>query len=145
MTNTSGIQWITPPSKLVEAIDAYGKRALIAVYAVAVYWGQQAQDLARQQANWKNWTGHARSGLFFAVDGFGQQPITGFVTPGARTEMSDLVRISGAADSLVIALGHTVWYGKFLETAHGGRHGIVMATIQANLPNLEKLLREVFA
>jgi hypothetical protein len=145
MTNISGIRWVTPPSKLIEGIEAYGKKALIAVYAVAVYWGQKCQDTARSQAAWTDRTGNARSGLFFAVDGFGQQAVTGTVTPGAATEMSDAVKISGNASQLVIALGHTVWYGKFLETAHGGRNAIVMSTIEANLPTLEKTLKEVFA
>ncbi len=145
MTEQSRIEWITPPSKLLGEIDSYGKKVLVAVYAVAVYWGQKSQDIARAQANWQDRTGNARSGLFFAVDGFGQQPLMGFVTPGAQVAKKDVVQINGNAQSLVITLGHTVWYGKFLETAHGGRNAIVMSVIQANLPKLESMLKEVFA
>ena len=68
----SGFRWIISPEKeLIPNIEAYGKKALVAVQAVATYWGQQIQDEARMGARWVDRTGNARGGLFFAVDGFG--------------------------------------------------------------------------
>jgi hypothetical protein len=49
--------------------------------------------------------------LFFAVDGFGLGTITGTVTPDAKSQMSDVAVESGDANTLVITLGHTVFYG----------------------------------
>jgi hypothetical protein len=58
--------------------------------------------------------------------------------------MSDVAVESGSNDTLIITLGHTVFYGKFLELSNGGRYAIIMSTIESNLPNLERLLQEVF-
>jgi hypothetical protein len=138
------IQWITPPSTLAKAIQQYGQRALAAAHAAAVYWGQGLQDQARQSAPWTDRTGNARSGLFFAVDGFGLVPITGEVSLGAQGQLSDADSISGSKEHLVIVLGHTVWYGKFLELSNGGRYAVVMSTIEGNLGELERMLRDLF-
>ena len=118
--------------------------ALVAIQAAATYWGQGIQDEARLEAVWEDRTGNARGGLFFAVDGFGFPPITGTVTPEATREMSDTTVESGDAGTLIVTLGHTVYYGKFLELSNGGRYGIVMSTIEGNLPNLERMLQEIF-
>src|SRR5688500_12027402 len=108
-------EWIVPPTVLIKAIEQYGEKALVAVQAAAKYWGQSIQDEARQNASWVDRSANARGGLFFAVDGFGLEPITGEVSPEARSEMSDVTVESGSADTLIITLGHTVFYGKFLE------------------------------
>jgi hypothetical protein len=139
----SGFHWVIPPEKeLIPNIEAYGKKMLVAVQAVATFWGQQIQDEARGNAVWEDRTGNARSGLFFAVDGFGLQPITGVVTAEAKQEMSDFEVISGDANTLVIALGHTVFYGRYLELSNGGKHAIVMSTIESNLNRLERMLQD---
>jgi hypothetical protein len=78
------------------------------------------------------------------VDGFGLQPLTGEVTPEAKSEMSDVAVESGSRDTLIITLGHTVFYGKFLELSNGGRFAVIMSTIESNLPSLERQLQEVF-
>lgn len=137
-------QWITPPSVLSRNIQDYGKRALVAVQAAATYWGQAAQNAARQSAPWTDRTGNARGGLFFAVDGFGLAPVIGTATPEAMSLLSDVAVESGDAQTLIVTLGHTVYYGKFLELAHGGSYAIVMSTIEANLPQLERMLVELF-
>lgn len=141
MTN---FQWTVSPDVIARGLDDYGERALVAVQAAANYWGQSVQDEARQNAPWEDRTGNARGGLFFAVDGFGLQPITGTVTPEATSEMSDVAVESGSQDTLIITLAHTVFYGKYLETKNGGRYAIVMSTIEANLGSLERQIQEVF-
>lgn len=140
----SGFTWVVPPSRLANAIEDYGAKALVAVQAVANYWGQSVQDEARQNANWEDRTGNARGGLFFAVDGFGLETITGEVTAEAKSEMSDVAIENGSDHTLVITLGHTVFYGKFLELSNGGRYAIVMSTIEKNLSQLDRLVQEVF-
>jgi hypothetical protein len=142
---TDGFQWIVSPEVIAKGLDDYGEKALVALQAVANYWGQSIQDEARQSAVWEDRTGNARGGLFFAVDGFGLNPITGEVTPEAKSEMSDVTVESGSKDTLIITLGHTVFYGKFLELSNGGRYAIIMSTIEKNLTNLERLVQEVFS
>jgi len=139
----SGFTWVVAPSEqLIPAIEKYGKDVLVAVQAVANYWGQKNQDEARLEAPWEDRTSNARGGLFFAVDGFGLSPITGEVTPDAKSDMSDVAVESGDANTLIVTLGHSVYYGKYLETHHGGRYAIVMSTIEKNLPQLERMLQD---
>lgn len=137
-------RWIKTPEALGKNIEEYGRKALVAVYAVAGYWGQGTQDQARRDAPWQDRTGNARSGLFYAVDGFGLGEVTGQVEAGARALMGDVSIEKGSADTLVIAISHTVFYGKFLELGHGGRYAIILSTIEANLPQLERMLRDLF-
>lgn len=139
----SGFKWVVAPEdQLIPAINKYGRDVLVAVQAVANYWGQSVQDQGRQDAVWTDRTANARGGLFFAVDGFGLSPLTGEVTPEAKSEMSDVAIESGDANTLVIAFGHSVFYGKFLELDNGGRYAIVMSTIESNLPSLERMLKD---
>jgi hypothetical protein len=134
-------QWVTPPSTLGRRIETYGDRVLNAVHAVAVYVGQAMQNAGRAAAPWTDRTGNARSGLFYAVDGFGLRPVVGRVKITAPEDVSKTVTVSGDQDHLVIAFGHTVYYGKFLELSNGGRYAVVMSTLEAHVPMLERMLK----
>jgi hypothetical protein len=139
----SGFQWVVAPKdQLIPAIEKYGRDVLVAVQAVANYWGQSIQDAARQDAIWEDRTGNARGGIFFAVDGFGLSPLTGEVTPESKSEMSDVAIESGDKNTLIITLGHTVFYGKYLETSNGETYAIIMTTIEQNLPTLERMIQD---
>jgi hypothetical protein len=140
----SGFTWVVSPDVIAKGLDDYGNKALVAIQAVANYWGQLNQNEAREDAVWQDRTGNARGGIFFAVDGFGLQPITGEVTPEARSEMSDVTVESGDANTLIITLGHTVFYGKFLELSNGGRYAVIMSTLEKNLPMLGRMLQDTF-
>ena len=141
---SSGFQWVVAPKdQLIPAIQKYGTDVLVAVQAVANYWGQMVQDEARLEAPWEDRTANARGGIFFAVDGFGLTPLTGEVTPEAKSEMSDVAIESGDANTLIITLGHTVFYGKYLETSNGGSYAIIMSTIEKNLSSLERMIQDV--
>lgn len=140
----SDFEWVVAPDVIAKGLEDYGEKALVAIQAVANYWGQSIQDEARESAVWEDRTGNARGGLFFAVDGFGLGTLTGEVTPEAKSEMSDVAVESGDADTLIITLAHTVFYGKFLELSNGGTYAIIMSTIESNLPNLERQLQDVF-
>lgn len=143
----SGFQWVTPPENLIKNIEAYGKRVLVALHAVAVRWGQECQDKARKTAAWTDRSGAARSGMFFAVDGLGLEPFIGQLGPKgseALAAKTDTATIEGDEYHLVITLGHTVFYGKFLELCNGGKYAVVMSTIEGNLPGLERVLKDTF-
>jgi len=145
VSNSSGFSWVVAPKdQLIPNIKMYGKRALVAVQAAASYWGQRVQDEARQKAGWEDRTGNARGGLFFGVDGFGMSPIFGQVTPEARNDMRDTSVEAGSDNMLIVTLGHTVYYGRFLELSNGGRYAIIMSTLEGNLPALGKLLKDIF-
>ena len=137
------LRWVKTPSSLARKIHTYGQRILVAVHAVAVYVGQKMQNEGRANAPWEDRTGNARSGLFFAVDGFGLGTVTGQVRPGVQEVATDMVTVSGDKDTLLIAFGHTVYYGKYLELDHGGRYAVVMSTMEHNLPTLEKMLKSL--
>lgn len=141
---SDGFQWVVSPAVIAQGLEDYGNKAMIAIQAVATYWGQGVQDEARENAVWEDRTGNARGGLFFAVDGFDLGTITGEVTPEAKSEMSDVAIESGDAQTLIITLGHTVFYGKFLETSNGEKYAIIMSTLEKNLGSLERMVQEVF-
>jgi hypothetical protein len=137
-------EWKVSPKVLAKALEDYAEKALVAIQAAATYWGQSIQDEARQNAVWEDRTGNARGGLFFAVDGFGLEPLMGEVTPEAKSEMKDVAVESGDKETLIITLAHTVFYGKFLELSNGGRYAVIMSTIEANLGSLERQVQDVF-
>lgn len=118
----SAFVWVKPPRTVAREIEAYGRRVVTAVKALGDYIAQKMQDDARRNAPWQDRTGNARSGLF------------------SLAEMA-------ARDAVAIYLshGHTVVYGVFLEMAHGQRYAIIMPTIQRNLPEIERMLKRLFA
>lgn len=140
--DTSGFKWVVSPDVIAKGIEDYGNKALVAIQAAANYWGQLNQDDARQSAVWEDRTGNARGGIFFAIDGFGLPPIIGEVTPEAKSEMTDVVVESGDEHTLIITLGHTVFYGKFLEL--DDNYAIIMTTLETNLSVLERMMQDIF-
>jgi len=119
----TGFTWTKRPSaELIPGIEDYGKKVHAAILAVAEYIAQKTQAEMRQGAPWEDRTGNARTGLFAVVD----------------DAAKDLVTIW-------LSHGHTVYYGVFLELAHGKKYAIIMPTIEANLPVIEGMLRRVFA
>jgi hypothetical protein len=134
-------RWVTSPRSLAGKIEEHGERLLVAIHAVAVHVGVQMQNAARAGKPWTNRSGNAYSGLFFAVDGFGQAPVVGEVDAKALALKTDTATVSGGPERLVIVLGHTVYYGKFLELCNGGKYAIVMSTLESHLGVLEQMLR----
>jgi hypothetical protein len=112
--------WVKPPGDLARAVDQYGAKLLVAVRAIADFIAQKMQDDARRGAPWTDRTGNARSGLFAVADKAAHDMVT-----------------------IYLSHGHTVWYGQFLELAHGARYAIIMPTIQRNLPVLERMLKQL--
>lgn len=143
-----GFEWIiAPEDELIPNIEEYGRKLIVAVHAVAARWGAEIQNAARKDAPWnRGRTGAAVSGLFFAVDGFGMQPIVGELDKAKvdpKSLMDDVEVIGGDDETLIIALSHTVYYGKFLELSNGGRYAIIMSTIESHLPMLERMIGNI--
>jgi hypothetical protein len=116
------VRWVRPPEELARGIERYGQRVLAAVYAVAEFIATKMQNESRRNARWQDRTGNARSGLFSQVTR----------------------EAAGAVVIIYLSHGHTVDYGKFLELAHGQKYAIVMPTIEANLPELKRMLDDLF-
>jgi hypothetical protein len=113
--------WIDPPEKMIDAIEAYGEKAMTAVLAVAQYFAQGAQNDMRGDAKWEDRTGNARSGLF------------------SQAEMA-----AGDVVTIYLSHGHSVDYGAFLELGNAGKYAIIMPTLEKNMPNLQRMLDEIF-
>lgn len=136
-------RWTKPPDWLSHRIEeefGRGGKLFVALHALAAHWGLSVQNAARSGAQWEDRTGNARSGLFFAVDGFGMNAIIGQVTAD-KSLKTDTASVSGDDDVLVVTLGHTVFYGKFLEL--NSRYAIVMSTLESNLGRLESMMRNL--
>jgi hypothetical protein len=118
----SGVVWVNPPARIALALGQYGDKALTAIQAVAEFIAQKMQTDARAGAKWQDRTGNARSGLFAVVQ---------------REAAKDIVTI-------YLSHGHTVYYGKFLEFSRGGRYAIIQPTIEKHLPELKRLLDDLF-
>jgi hypothetical protein len=140
----SGFVWVEPPSNISQGIEDYGGKIEAALYAIAGKWGQDVQDETRKNAPWTDRTANARGGIFYAVEGFGQGEIKGEASAAAKAFMKETVVETGSDHVLIIAISHTVFYGKFLENSHGGRYAIIMSTIEKKLPRLENMVQEIF-
>jgi hypothetical protein len=155
----SGFAWTVSPDVIGQGLERYGDDALYAIHMVATRWGQDIQNQARDSETWEDRTGNARSGLFFAVDGFGFRPFVGQLDGEVlkdaykdsrggvvnRGRIGDVTVERGSADTLIITLGHSVFYGKYLELSNGGKNAVIMSTIESNLPNLEQMLRDALS
>jgi hypothetical protein len=142
--SNSGFVWVRPPEALAKNFEAYGQRIEAALYAAANAWGQSIQDAGRAEAEWVDRTANARSGLFYAVEGFGMGQMVGDISAGAKALMRETSIESAGPNEIIITLGHTVYYGKYLELSHGGRYAIIMSTIEKHLPALEALIRKSY-
>lgn len=111
------------PTELGNALEArYLQRARVAISALMKFIAQKIQDDMRAGAPWTDRTANARTGLFTIT----------------QKASKDLV-------ILWLSHGHTIEYGKWLELANQGKYAIIMPTLQRWLPEIERLLKELFA
>jgi hypothetical protein len=148
VTKFSGIQWKTPPSALKKGIKERNEAMLQAVFDLAVNQGGIILSQARMGAPWTDRTGNARSGLFTAVEGFGRSTVTSGgrvrnMGTGRFQSLHSQGQMGVKPNELVIVLGHTMYYGVFLELSNGGRYAIVMATIDSNAPKFFQAVKEL--
>jgi len=105
-------------SQVFRNLDAWDRRMRAATFALAQNWAGKLEAEMKQKAPWKDRTGNARAGLFGTASLEGQE--------------------------IVIRLGHTVEYGKYLELAHDGRYAIIEPTRRAHLKDIERDFRELW-
>ncbi len=114
-------KWSVPPAQIAVNIEKYGERARIALKALADFIAQKMQDDLRQSAPWTDRTGAARRGLFSVAEQTSKELVT-----------------------IWLSHGHTVKYGVWLEVRWGGRYAVIEPTIQKWLPEINRLLKELF-
>ena len=121
MADLVRIDWVVPPSKLQKALDKWGDDVFVAIKAIADKVATQAQNDMRQNAPWTDRTGNARSALFSEAERF-------------------------AEDAVVIYFSHgsAIFYGAMLELGHGMKYAIIAPSIQRVLPDLKKMLDNLF-
>lgn len=137
--------WVVSPEIIAKNIENHGVKIEAAIRVVASRWGHHLQNEARKKKAWKDRSGAARGGLFFAVDGFGYGEVVGEIDPKAKALMDDVEVVQGDKETLIITLGHTVYYGKYLELSNGGKHAVIMSTIEENLPMLDRMMKKVLS
>lgn len=99
-----GFKWTkTPTDTFVPGFEAYRQALHGAILRLANAYAPLITEDMQRNASWKDDTGLARASL--------------------HSEVYDLV------DSIVIAFGHGVDYGQFLETVRAGSLGIVGPTL----------------
>jgi hypothetical protein len=125
MAGKSGIIWFWPTKEMEKAIRENYAAFSAALYRLGVNTAGIMVGHARDTAPWEDRTGNARSGLFTAVEGFGQR----LVNYGGRGETMRVGK-----DELVIVLGHTMEYGVYLELSNQERFAVVIPTIRAKAP-----------
>lgn len=104
---------------MARRVEAYGKRLLDAVYALASEWARRLAEEAKATHSWTNRTGDAEAKLFGRV-----------------------VRLAAGA---LIVLGHGAAHGIFLERRWAGRFAVIMPVLQRNyaaiMASLQQLVR----
>jgi hypothetical protein len=130
--NNSRVYWVNPPSKMGEALDQYGVKVFDAILAVADFIATKMQDYARKNAIWEDRTGNARSGLFAVA------------LKKERGARGQFLKTAERTVEIYLSHGSAVFYGKFLELAHGGKYAIIVPAIEKHLPELKRLLDGIF-
>ena len=140
MAKAATFNWIQSPRDFDLLLGRHMKRTLAALHALCVNWGLQVQTNARLNAVWQDRTGAARQGLVFAVDAQGFTPVEGKASQAALGQMTAVSVGVAAGQEIAIFLGHTVYYGVYLELANGAAYAIIMPTLEQELPALRKEL-----
>lgn len=112
------LKW-TGINEMLAAMDAYADKVEHAVKMVADYWAPVMEAYAKENAPWTDRTANARQGLRAFTEQLSQ-------------------------DTVVLYLTHGVEYGIHLEVRNSGENSIIWPTIEAHLPQIEKMLQEIF-
>jgi hypothetical protein len=101
---------VEPEAAFTEFADEYSKALHTAVYQLALRYAPEIETWMKANAVWTDRTGNARQTLY--------------------SEVQDLT------DSVLIAFGHGVDYGIFLELANAGRFAIVNPALDFFAPKI---------
>lgn len=98
------------------------QRQLAATDDVLEEWAEETVEWMKASHPWTNRTGNAEAGLDW------RWRTWGYPAGGKRIE-----------------LRHGVWYGKFLELAHGGKWAIIIPALAARTPDLKARLSKLWS
>lgn len=105
------LTWQTPPSTAVPEMTAAYKRQLHrALFVLSVSYAPRIEAWMKQNAPWTDRTGNARQTLWAEAFDF--------------------------ADVVVLAFGHGVSYGVFLELANAGRYAVITPALDYFAPKI---------
>jgi len=142
------IYWVRPPFTLIPPLWLYFRDVKASIYAVLQYAGTKMVNEGRTGGPWKDRTGNARGGIFYAIDGLGFSE-KGKVSIGDATLWHQNLRedfeIEGDADKIYLGFSHSMWYGSLLEFSYGGQYAILLSTFERNLPQLEANIKRTFS
>lgn len=91
-------------------------RRVAGVFALIQIFAKRVEAQAKENAPWLDRTGHARKGL------------------------KGTAELEG--EDIVLRLSHSVDYGLYLELAHGGKYAILRPTLESNLAEIKKTVRD---
>lgn len=113
------IDWTKNINTLAEAVEVYKRRLLEAVYRLAVQWATAIANDAKAAAPWTDRTGAARAGLF-----------------GRAVRM---------AMGAMIVVGHSVFYGIFLERRWAGKYAAIIPAMQRAYAPIQASMQALIA
>ena len=110
--------WIMAPSTVFEtAGQEYARRVHQATFLLAQRYAPEIENWMKQNAPWTDRTGNARAALW--------------------AEAFDFV------DTVVIAFGHGVDYGTFLELANAGNYAVITPALDNFTPKIWNDVQEM--
>jgi len=123
------IQWDGLPQMDAKLL-AYVGKAQEALTAIAKYWEPHLENYAKENAPWTDRTANARQAL---------RSYNGTDAPAGYPSSQQL-----AQDVVELFLSHGMEYGISLETKWQGRYAIIYPTLEAHLPEIKRMIQEVF-
>lgn len=127
--NPVRITWDNLPQMDAKLLAYIGK-AQEALVKIAQYWAVVLESSAKENAPWADRTANARQSL---------RAYIGTDAPAGYPSSQQL-----AQDVVELFLSHGMYYGIFLETRWQGRYAIIYPTLEAHLPEISRMLKEVF-
>lgn len=102
-------------------MDAYADKVYQVQRQIAHYWAGVMEAYAKENAPWTDQTANARQALHAFVEE------------------------STSNESISIFLSHGVDYGLWLEVRWAGEYAILWPTIEEHIPQIRRMLQEVFS
>lgn len=132
------VQW-SGNNEVRANIEAYGEEVKAIMRRIAQYWQIPLENYAKSNRPWHDQTNAARVTLAAYL---------GDAPPPKSTEFEQTVEYPTpeqiSEDIVTLYLSHGVEYGVQLETGYSGRYAIIWPTIEAHLPEISRMLKEVF-
>lgn len=105
--------------EMLQRLTQLENRVQWIIKQIALFWGPKLEEYAKINAKWIDRTGAARGSLHWFIE-----------------ELS--------SHQVKLYLAHGAEHGLFLETMYAARYQIIFPTLQRHLPEIRKMLEEVF-